>query len=136
MSNTTGANLLRVDNDRSEPVGVREIRSGSVSEARIDDDCILREVDGAGAYSEGAYEVLPPEQSKKVVITQNSHANVYHTTNCRNFKDFKRGQRKIVMLIEATNFYNISKECGWCQKKSDMSSEEIEALVEEANGSI
>jgi hypothetical protein len=42
-------------------VWVLEKRTGEVEKARLDKDGIVRETDGSGAYSDGAYELLVGE---------------------------------------------------------------------------
>jgi len=136
MSTTHHDTTVLTVSDRERPVAVRDTLSGAISRAVIGENGILRERYGGSTYPVEDYEVLSESQSKPVIITQMSHSNCWHTSLCKNILDISVKRRKIVTREEALEFYGMDHECGWCQKETDVSIDELEAIAAgEYNGS-
>ena len=74
----TGDDLLRCDPDVGELL-VRNTNTGVVSDARVTDKGIVREVDGPASFSSGTYEIAHTNPDKYVALSRHNTRSTYHT---------------------------------------------------------
>ena len=110
--------LLRLDTENStlsddNTVYVKNKNTDEIDVARVTESGIIREKDGQGAYSPGAYEIFTTDPNMPVIITFNNHRVSFHTSECRSIRRGENSARKIIPISQAIEFYEL-KQCSYC----------------------